>query len=259
LGIEVRLGTEHLELSAETFRPGCGGWTCRASGGQADWPGDAETAAGARAATIVRARPVPPTSDLGCSRTPAALVHETATTQPRTLGLMPAVLFANVPTEPQAAVAALGLDPEQVGHVRGGALQADLDLPDGSWRLWPERGIAAWLGRHAEATPPPTASDLQRGDVDLLAGLDRLLDRGLWCSELRLLDDDSGWSVALPLRTALEALIEDGARIRGLSGVFSDGHGGASRVELFTDGEAWASTPLEAERWLLIASGIVDE
>jgi hypothetical protein len=191
--------------------------------------------------------------------TPCVLVHLAATAQPRTLGLVPALLFADLPDDAEAAVSALGVSREQVGHARGGGFQADLDVPEGSWRFWPSWGVAAWLGRSPSSMAPRTAGSLRRGQLDLLVGLGRLLDRGFWASELRLLHEADGWMRPLSLRAALEGLAAEGDRIQGVSGLFSDGHGRAARVELFSNGQAWASTPVDAERWLLVASGLADE
>ena len=47
--------------------------------------------------------------------------------------------------------------------------------------------------------------------------------------------------------------IED---IEGISGVFSGGENGPTRVEIYRDGRVLASDQLDAERWLLIAHGL---
>lgn len=170
---------------------------------------------------------------------------------------MPAVLFTDLPETPEAAADVLGLSPEQLTDVRDGALQADLDVPSGAWRVWPQKRVAAWLGRSTSS--PHTSAALERAQLDLVDALDRLYERGYWCAELQLLRDEDGWSGSLPLKAALSKMIDGEQAVRGFSGVFGDGRGGSARVELLCDGQAWASSSIDAERWLLVASGLSDE
>jgi hypothetical protein len=187
------------------------------------------------------------------------LVHNEPLLQPRIAGLMPAVLYRDLPHEAADAAAVLGLALSQFGHVRGRALQADLDVPEGSWRYWPHVGLAAWLGRRGTSGVPPVRAKLTRARLDLVDAIQRLLTRGRWTSEMRLLGSDGEWSPSQPLKGAIEALLAGREDIVAVSGLWSDGHGRPVRVELFCDGQAWASNPVDAERWLLIASGLADD
>jgi hypothetical protein len=171
---------------------------------------------------------------------------------------MPAVLFRDIPAELDRAAAMLGLAPEQLGHMRGGGLQAELDVPSGAWRYWPDRGVAAWLSRRDSATPP-TGAELEPAGLGLPEAVERLHAAGLWCAEMRLYIRHEGWTPSLQLREALELLHETEAPVDGVSALWSDGRGSAARVELFAGGQAWASSPVEAERWLLVAAGLSDD
>jgi hypothetical protein len=174
--------------------------------------------------------------------------------QPRVAGLKSAMLFTGLSADMGHAASALGLDASQFGHMRGGAQQAELDIPRGAWRYWPARGAAAWLGRKANVAAPQ--SELRAEPLELSAAIARLFERGLWSSELRLLRRN-GWSSPLPLKDALAELRD--ARVLGVAATWSDGRGGAVHVELFSDGQVWASDALHAERWLLVANGLPDE
>ena len=57
--------------------------------------------------------------------------------------LVPAGVPCGLPKDLAAAASDLGVTPSQFQHMRGGALQAELDLPSGFWRVWPELGLAA--------------------------------------------------------------------------------------------------------------------
>lgn len=186
------------------------------------------------------------------------LAHADTLLQPHIGGLIPAVLYSGLPHDPSAVADALGLSEDQLACMRGGALQAELDVPEGAWRVWPERGIAAWLARRRGATVPPTPGRLDHFGLDLLDATTRLLRHGLWCSEVRLLDH-CGWAAPQPIRDGLERLVAAPQNALGISALWSDGDGGAIRVELFQNGSAWAPSPGEAERWLLLAAGLADE
>jgi hypothetical protein len=180
----------------------------------------------------------------------------TPVAQPRIAGLVPARVVAGLPRGVEAAREALRLAPGQLKPTADGAWQSELDLPPGTWRVWPELGEAAWIA-HAGTELPRVGAGVRAQALDLVEAVRRLHARGLWCLELRLLTRD-GWGPNEPAADGLARLVGLDAAVFGLSGLFSGGEDGPARVELFRDGTVWAANWLDAERWLLTAAGIVD-
>jgi hypothetical protein len=170
---------------------------------------------------------------------------------------VPAFLVADLPAEPSAAAAALGLPFTAFGPARGGAWQADLDLPRGtSWRLFPDRRAALWVAREAAAAVPPISPVWTGMKIELLDGLLRLAEvERVWLSEAALLDAETGWTSMMGATAAIRALA-DGSDVLALSGTWSDERGRAVYAELHRDGRIRAETYAQAERWLLTAAGI---
>src|SRR4051794_32299437 len=180
-----------------------------------------------------------------------ALSHPTPTVE----GLFPATLVGGLGETLEAARHALRLADEQTHPSPDGSLTAELPVPGGTWRIWPERGVAAWLGgrrgdlpRVNDATPVP---------LDLPAAVRHLHARGLWCVEVRLFDDE-GWTRPMDAYEGLTDLVSRADEIEGISAIFSGGAGGPARVELYRDGRVLAAERLDAERWLLIAHAVGD-
>jgi hypothetical protein len=186
----------------------------------------------------------------------AAMPPPATATTPSIDGLFPAILIGGVGHSAERARRALGLGEEQLHPAQDNSLQADIELPRGTWRIWPERAVAAWLGRDA-ATVPRTLADVAPVPIDLVCALRRLHCHGLWCVEARLLTHQ-GWSRPSDSHTSLEDLVRRPDQILALSGVFAGGDTGPARVEISRDGRVWASDPLDAERWLLVAHGMRD-
>lgn len=180
----------------------------------------------------------------------------TSAIQPRIAGLVPARVVAGLPTHVDGARAALRLEPAQLTRSDDGAWLAELGCPAGTWRVWPERGVAAWIGHRSGAMPRVDAG-ITPGPLDLIEAVRRLHARGLWCLELRILTND-GWSANERAATGLRRLLDLGDEALGISALWSRGEDGAARVEIYRDGSAWASDWLDAERWLLTATGVAD-
>jgi hypothetical protein len=68
---------------------------------------------------------------------------------------IPAVAVAGLPREAVDVANVLGLLPSQLAPTRDEALEAELDVPPGRWRVWPTRGVGLWVGR--DTSPPPLA------------------------------------------------------------------------------------------------------
>jgi hypothetical protein len=172
--------------------------------------------------------------------------------KPRVAGLVPASLIAGLPSTVGAASALLGLDRAQFAEHGDGTLQADLDLPAGTWRYWPGAGVALWIGRRG-ATPPTAPGGAVAEQIDLAEAVTNLYEAGHWIAEVRVLDAN-GWSRPLRLRDALGVLTDPAFTILAISGIWSDSIG-AARVEIFTTGQVWADDPVRAERFILVATG----
>jgi hypothetical protein len=161
---------------------------------------------------------------LGFSHTPSAVE-----------GLFPATLVAGLGATLDDARRALRLGAEQAHPVPGHAVTADLTVPRGTWRIWPERGVAAWLGRR-RGELPRVDDDTIPVALDLPEAVRHLHARGLWGVEVRLLDSD-GWSRPMDAYEGLTDLMRRVEDIEGISGVFNGGEGGPARVEIYRDAE----------------------
>ncbi|MEA2442526.1 MAG: hypothetical protein QOH76_3950 [Thermoleophilaceae bacterium] len=182
-----------------------------------------------------------------------ALLHPTSAVE----GLFPATLVGGLGATLDDARGALRLGTEQTHPAPGHAVIAELAVPRGTWRIWPERGLAAWLGRRRSELP---RVDEQTAPVtlDLPDAVRHLHARGLWCMEVRLLDGD-GWTRPMDAYEGLTDLVRRGVEVEGISGIFSGGQTGPARVEMYRDGRVLASDPLDAERWLLVVHGLDDD
>lgn len=173
-------------------------------------------------------------------------------TTPHVLGLVPAVVVGGLPVDVEDASTAIGLQPHQLVAHGDGSYQADLDIPAGIWRYWPEDGTAVWMGSREPAVPPlPIGSTPER--INLVEAVTRLHEAGHWVSELSLFGEE-GWGPPLRFRDALVILTDPSFTLLGIAGYWSDNDGSA-RVEIYEAGQVWADDPLRAERFVLVATG----
>lgn len=180
----------------------------------------------------------------------------TSAAQPRIAGLIPARVVRGLPADVDAACEALNLAPQQLTPTIDGAWLAELGCPSGTWRVFPARGVAAWISHRASAMPR-IEPVVEPATLDLVEAVRRLHARGLWCLELRILTDE-GWSANERASTGLRRVLDLGADVHGISALWSGDDEDAARVELYRDGSVWASDWLDAERWLLTAAGVAD-
>jgi hypothetical protein len=173
-------------------------------------------------------------------------------------GLVPAVAVAGLPGHPEEIARHLGVGLEQFGATRGGAIQADLDVPAGFWRVWPDRGIGLWVGR-VPGQPPPLGRLCPSVEIDLAATLLRLGERAIWLYEGQLFHEERGWTRPLALRPLFEELTQGGAEYIAIAGSWSDPAGRAYRAVLTRSGELQATRPTQAVRWLAIACDLPDD
>ena len=171
--------------------------------------------------------------------------------------LMPALLVGGLPDDPVDAATALGVPFSAFGAVRGGALQADFDLPRGaSWRLLGYgSGLALWIGRDARGERPPSKEGILPVELDLAKALIALAEIELsWLSEGSVLDATGKWTPAATGEAILRTVTADhGAQ--AVAGTWGDARGRAVQAEMYRDGRIWAETHTQAERWLLAAAG----
>lgn len=168
-----------------------------------------------------------------------------------------AFAIAGLPSETDLMASALGLLPEQFGPTRGGALQADLDVPAGFWRVWPDKAIGLWIGR-APGQEPPLAHWHPQPELSLLEMILRLGEHGIWLYEGRL-GNDGGWSPPMPLKGVYEQLCLFPERFEKLSGEFGDSSGRSRRAVISRLGCVEAGDPTQAVRWLSIAYGLISD
>jgi hypothetical protein len=162
-----------------------------------------------------------------------------------------AFAVAGLHGEPGQIAEALGLDPAQFAPTRHGAIQADLDVPAGFWRVWPDEGIGLWIGREP-GTEPPLRQWRPRVRLDLLKVVMRLGERGIWLYEGQLHGDD-GWTPRQPLKMIYEQLQRHPDAFDALSGEFGDSSGRSQQAVISRFGSLETLSPTQAVRWLSIA------
>lgn len=172
--------------------------------------------------------------------------------------LVAAIAVAGLPEESSAIASYLGIDEAELAATRGGALQADLDVPAGFWRVWPARGIGLWISRKP-GQRPPLGRLRPNVDIDLARTLLRLGERGIWLYEGRLYDREHGWSRPLALLPLYRALTDGSTDTLAVAGAWSDPAGRAYRAVLTRTGELQARYPTQAVRWLAIACDLPDD
>ena len=164
-------------------------------------------------------------------------------------GLVPALLVVGLPRQPCETAATVGAPLGAFRPATGGALQADFDIPAGSsWRLWPDHGIAIWLGYGWRSAFPPVRHSWEQATTPLIDALRRLADEDLWLQEGCVLEHGGGWSDP----TYGADVIDRMHVARAVAGTFSDVNARAVRGVVFDDGRVWAESAAEAERWLMI-------
>jgi hypothetical protein len=174
---------------------------------------------------------------------------------PNLNGLLPALIVVGLPHDAALAADRLRVPLGRFESVRGDVLEAELEVPPGRWRVWPQRGAALWIGQRPDSFP---AEPSEGRGLDLVQTLLVLADAGLWPSELRVLKD-TGWTPVLGVAAAARALtrVDD---VVALFGVWSDVEGAAAlRACLFSDGVVRAETEGLAERLLILLGSLSDE
>jgi hypothetical protein len=171
--------------------------------------------------------------------------------------LVLASILVNLPSDLVDVASLIGVRLAQLEPMRGGAFQAELDLPPGFWRVWPQHSIALWIGRAPDAAMPHIARP-HRNDLDLLSTLLRLHRAGMWLQEASLVFDDGSRTHSAPLEAIISTLRTHGGQIVGIAGFWGDESGRALQAEIYRSGEIRAGSPTTALRWLETAYGLND-
>jgi hypothetical protein len=167
---------------------------------------------------------------------------------------IPAVAVAGLPRAAVDVANVLGLLPSQLAPTRDEALEAELDVPPGRWRVWPTRGVGLWVGR--DTSPPPLARVRALYRLDLAETVRRLGEHGIWLYEGRVFDRGR-WSEPLPLKPVYQLLL--GGEATAVCGAFGDRAGRAHEAMIFRSGQLRMSHPEQALGWLEIACGLTDD
>jgi hypothetical protein len=175
----------------------------------------------------------------------------------RSLDAVRACAVGGLPRDPSAIADALGLLPDQFGATRHGAIQADIDLPAGFWRVWPGRGVGLWVGRDPLQMPPlqhwqPTA------EIDLLDLILTLGSHGVWLYEAQLRSEGE-WGDHVPLKRVYEELQRGPQRYDAVRGAFGEPTGRSLNATILRSGCVEAVSPTQAVRWLSLAYDLTSD
>jgi hypothetical protein len=145
-------------------------------------------------------------------------------------GHVPALVVVGLPVDSDVARAMLAA-PNQFEPLSDGSFSAQLEVPPGTWRYWPESRTAFWLGRRADSRAPVRGGP--RIDLfELFLGLGR---GGLLLRDLKALHK-GGWGPRLRAGAALRMLADDPS-VKAVRGVLADRSGRAVRMEIHNTGE----------------------
>lgn len=160
-------------------------------------------------------------------------------------GLLPALVLVGLPPDRCAAMNALA-SVDQFEQMTDGALQADLEVPPGTWRLWADRHVALWVGTRADAVPMVRSN----AKLDLFEAALALSDSGLMLRDLRV-QTAAGWGKLMRAHEALRHLAEhpDVTGVRGVWATASARGVRAVRAEIHSSGSMFAETAAMA--WLI--------
>lgn len=172
----------------------------------------------------------------------------------RLAAAIPAVAVAGLPRAVEALADVLGLLPTQLAPTRDEALEAELDVPPGRWRVWPARGVGLWVGR--DTSPPPLARVRALYPLDLAETVRRLGEHGIWLYEGRVFEG-GGWSAPLPLKPVYQLLL--GGEATAVCGAFGDRAGRGHEAMISRSGQLRMNHPEHALGWLEIACGLTDD
>lgn len=185
------------------------------------------------------------------------LVRDAVTHGQTDARLVPAGVLLGVPGDLTATAEMLGVGVVQLEPMRGGALQAELDVPSGIWRVWPDHALAMWIGRTPEATMPHVAHH-HRAALDLLTAILRLHRTGTWLQEASLCLSTGERTEVAPLEAIVASLRTHGDHVSGVAGFWGDASGQVIEAEIFRAGEIRTDNPTTTVRWLEIAFGLND-
>jgi hypothetical protein len=158
-----------------------------------------------------------------------------------------------LPQIAEHAAAVIGVPAAQFSAARADAWQAHIDVPPGTWRMWPKIGVALWVGRRVGAVPARPPGSL-KADMDLREAVRLLVRDGLWPTELRF-SIHGEWKTGRSLAGSLRLFATE-VEIDAVYGVWTDKAEGLHRIALYRSGEVRADSPALAERASIVAGGL---
>jgi hypothetical protein len=146
---------------------------------------------------------------------------------------LPGLAVVGLPMDEDAAMSVLA-GTEQFEVMPDRTFQADLDVPEGTWRLWADRGVAVWIG----ARPGEIPRVRSNANLDLFELAIALSDAGLMLRDLKV-REGGVWHRRMRAPQALRFLAEHPSA-EAMRGVWSDKAGRVVRVELHSSGIMFA-------------------
>jgi hypothetical protein len=171
-----------------------------------------------------------------------------AHTAPQTAGLISARLVLDAGDDVPDIAERLGINAAQLAWGGDGALHAELDVPAGSWRVYPPFRVALWISLRPGDDPPPAPPGRR---LRLGRTVRRLRRRGARSRDLQVCDGEV-WSV--PLRASEALAVLKTSDPFGICAIWSCHDRQPARIEIYDDGTLWASTPADAHWWAMEAA-----
>jgi hypothetical protein len=153
------------------------------------------------------------------------------------------LMVSGLPTDEEAIAQILGVGQEQLKHVKGGVVEAALDVPAGKWRVWPAEGSGIWIGE-TDSRLPRMPARAQADGQNLGEFVTALARGGLFLQRVRLLVCGA-WTSPLPTREWLRRL--DDPEVQGIAGGASDGLDTGFGFELHKSGLLLTESLVQAD------------
>jgi hypothetical protein len=168
------------------------------------------------------------------------------------------MIAASLPSDLASAGRSLGVPLQAWAPLPDDGYRAVVEVPsDAAWSIWPERGIAIWIGFEFPHVPPRVRA--AAAPAGGLAGAIRALANAGWWLQEAIVETSRGTSASLPGPLAHEVLRRSPpAEIVGISGTWGDRRGVAVRGAIHDQGSVRAEDEQQAEEWLLVIHGLAD-
>jgi hypothetical protein len=170
--------------------------------------------------------------------------------------LVTSVLVRGLPGDDRQIAIELGVGEEQLYHVNGGVVEAQLHLPAGMWRIWPDLGAGVWIGATPTSGIPHMPVGASRRKFKLRDFVLRLAGAGLFLQDVQLCCEGA-WSEKLPSRRWLAQL--DDSAVEAIAGIVSDGADHGFEIEFGCDGLLRAETQVHADACSTLVLGLDED